>query len=307
LAKCLSHQYDDDDNYDDHNTTDWVGGMEGGGDHVEEDHGERMSSMKASILSLPRGTSAVVCRILQVKRGKREVVGAKGLSSVGASSESLRSLKVSSKVQKDVEGYMLVVDKFVRGDLEEWIKKCRTNGEEVGLQDDSTFSEQNVDGDKEKSSILFQDFERDGNMGMIKRLLPVMKWRKLRKISNIYSAITVQELSKKLGMEQSQCMEFLLQVSIKQNFGAFYRTPIHFTIDDEIGVIYFDEVDIEEEEQAYLEKKLLQTMELAHTVKDLDISMATSPRYQMNLLKTSDESKKGKTKSESRRSIVGLS
>jgi hypothetical protein len=254
--------------------------------------------VKKSILTLPRGTSTVVSRLLS--QGKRRQQGKGSTAATGPGGTSTAAL--NDCLEQEVERYQWLVDEFLNGDLEKLLHPKRQN-------------------DNDKKSTMLQSLERDGNVGMIKQLLSVVRWRTLRKISKIYSTITISQLSRMLDMEPMECMEFLLQVALKQQQPPQpqkdlllqkreYRTPIEFRVDGgEMGVVYFEEQDVEEEEIVYLEEKLRKTMALANRIKDLDVSLASSSRYQMNLWKHVEEGKRGgKVRGgESGRSVIDLS
>jgi len=156
------------------------------------------------------------------------------------------------------------------------------------------FVDHKLELDREQSAAISSEmrefFEEDGNMGMIKRLVPIMTWRKLRTISKIYQAIPLSKLAIKLGMGETQCSEFLIKVAMKQNGNEWVRAPIELTIDEESRVVYFD---VEEKEED-LEKKIGQCMDLAKRVKQLDVGLASTPKY-LAYLVNNDTSKKSNT------------
>jgi len=340
LAKCLLCQYDEDENDENgghderginyNRNVDKEEKERGGGEGKEEEEEwegkknreqleeETLSkrkrtnnvidlSIKKLILTLPRGTSSVLRRLLQGE-GEGRKGSKKNVSLVASASSSEMQPATSStganvattaartnsrgSMEQEVELYKMLVADFVHGDL------------------DILFQNKDKSG---RFQLQMQFFERDGNVGMIKRLLPVMRWRTLRKISKIYSEISIQELSNKMNMSPLDCMEFLLQVAWKQDLHRKdYRTPIDFRVDDGTGVVYLEEEDMEQENMMYVEKKLGESIALANRVKDLDVSIASSSRYQMNLIKYNlEESKRIKMRGgggeSSGRSVIDLS
>jgi hypothetical protein len=119
-----------------------------------------------------------------------------------------------------------------------------------------------------------QALVQDGNIGLVKQLLPLMQYRCLRNISNIYEAIPLTKLAKKLGFSSQdsgvvdgvgemnvngdnngngnsngvQATEsLLLQIAFRQKNSSSSSSPlsqshIDFTIDSQNSVVYFYEV-----------------------------------------------------------------
>ena len=187
----------------------------------------------------------------------------------GASTPVSRFFKSGSP---DVEAYTKIIGKFVKNELD--------------------------------ISTVPSMFADDSNVGMLKRLVPVMRWRKFRSIGKIYSAIPMKKLASKLALEEKDCVEFLIQVAMKQETSQDVRAPIEFTVDEEGGVVYFDVEDQEEELEGRIEKCMM----LAKRVTVLDVAIASSTKYQMNVLKSIEKgSGAGSGSAANARSVVELS
>lgn len=265
LARCLLFQLDDEEELvmgaAASNKTGFTGGQ------------GQAAAAAATFQSPPSNT--------RLRRG----VGGKGGTGEGAMMEYLCALphgasQATSRYFKnetaDINIYRQVIKKFVRNELQDALNVRLENGDSV-----------------------HQFLQQDGNLGMFKRLIPIARWRKLRVLSKVYDVIPLEKLAKQLGLDQSQCKEFLAQVGLKQSAGST-RVPIEMSIDEEAEVIYFD-VDEKEED---LSGKIEQCMALAKRVKDLDIAMATSHNYRSNLAKSAmlEKGKEGGS-----RSVINIS
>lgn len=202
----------------------------------------------------------------------------------GTSTAITRYFNGGTSDVKDVEEYKKLVGKFVQNELNSFLKISASSDNAVG-------------------SKLFSLLQEDGHMGMVKRLMPVMRWRKFRSISKIYTSIPWEKLARVLGLGQNRCMEFLMEAAIKQSSGGScqrYRAPVDFTLDDEEGIVYFDA----EEKEQDLEGRIEKCMSLAKRVKALDVALVSSSKYQINVRKKSREEKR---ETEPSRSVVEIS
>ena len=266
LANCLLCEYDDEEEFSANLRnrgihSEWVG--RGGSVLVQaqgrpRDAGTRVKSstkLMDYILMLPNGSSLAVSRFLNSDSAKKSM---------------------------DVRVYERLVDKFCRHDFS--MLSVIVAGDSGSASGTDGGSDGDANSGEGGELNVYRMFREDGNVGMIKRLIPVMRWRKLRSISKTYTAIPLQKLSAKLSLGESDCAQFLLEVVMKQNMNTRgeYRTPLDFTVDDESAVVYFDGEDVEEN----LEGRIVKCMELAKRVKDLDVSLACSAEYQTNILKS---------------------
>jgi hypothetical protein len=201
----------------------------------------------------------------------------------GTSTAISKFLNGGTSKGKDVEEYKKLVGKFVQNELDSFLKvSTSTNGADTKLIN------------------LLQE---DEHMGMVKRLVPVMLWRKFRNVSKIYTSIPWEKLAKVLGVGQNECVEFLMEAAMKQSLDGScleFRAPVEFTLDDEEGIVYFD---VKEKEQD-LEGRIENCMKLAQRVQDLDVALVSSSKYQMKLQKNCSEEKRA---TEPSRSVVELS
>jgi len=165
----------------------------------------------------------------------------------------------------------------------------------------------------------------DGNLGLVKQLFPLMQYRILKKISNVYEAIPLANLAKKLGISGGgdsgsddpngiKAVEsFLLQTALRQKahqesdlYSPLLESYIDFTIDSESSVVYFDEVGFEnnvhgddnggtidrnerEDLQAELSKRIALSMDLAKRITKMDIAAVSSAKYQAILARENPE------------------
>jgi hypothetical protein len=270
LGKCLMLQYDDEEE---------ICNCKGASVSVDA-----KVSLMEHLMKLPNGTSAAVSRFFK-----------KGASRAD-----------------DIEEYQKFVERFVQNDLTSFMEEL--NSENVN---NSAAGSDGAAG----SGKWMQVLQEDGHLGMVNRLIPVMRWRQFRSLSKIYTAIPLEKLSHILGLGQGQgrgqggCSEFLMEAAMKQNLHpnpdpvgpakgwnctSTYRAPVEFTFDDEEGVVYFDVEGKEEDLEGRIEK----CMALAKRVKDLDVALASSSKYQMNVHKNGGEGKKGAA--ETGRSVVEL-
>jgi len=276
LGKCLMLQYDDEEE---------ICNCKGIGVKISSS-----SLLVEYLLKLPNGTSAAVSRFFK-----------KGASRAD-----------------EIDEYQKFVERFVENDFTSFMEEMNLeNVNESGGADGAAGAG--------AGSKWMQVLQQDGHVGMVKRLIPVMRWRQFRSVSKIYSAIPLEKLSHVLGFGQEQgqgqqvqggCSEFLMEAAMKQNLRpspslgpdsakgwnctCAYRAPVEFTLDDEEGVAYFDMEGKEENLEGRIEK----CMALAKRVKDLDVALASSSKYQMHIHKNGGEGKKGAA--ETGRSVVEL-
>ena len=183
---------------------------------------------------------------------------------------------ISGKYKRTMELYEALVNAFIVMDLELFNKKMNS-GKEILIQ--------------------------DGNFGLVKQLIPLMQYRKVRNIACIYEAIPLNRLSKKLGFGDDAdgvdaTEALLLQIALRQKHSETFISPmskIDFTIDSDSSVVYFyecgyndgeDETEqaIEklerEKTQVELAKRLAASMKLVERITNMDIDVTCSSQYQ---------------------------
>ncbi|GFH59544.1 hypothetical protein CTEN210_16020 [Chaetoceros tenuissimus] len=145
-----------------------------------------------------------------------------------------------------------------------------------------------------------EQLQADGNLGMVQRLYSVLEKRIVHTTQNTYSCIPIERLAQKLNLTREECVEYLVQVTMHQqrqvstgNNDSFVK----FTVDEEEGVVYFDS----EEKDHGLENNIQECMELVQKIKELDVKLASSSKYQMNVMKATaaSEGKSGSGVNES--------
>lgn len=287
LAKCLACQYDDEE--------EMVNGSSGSGSSSNSMKGGISVSvykLVEYVAAMPKGTSNVVKRFFNVSSG----------GGITASSRE----REGEGVRDSLEKYHDLLNMFFKNDfqiLNVLGGDDQDSGAGAGAGADVSAGADADAGIDLKPNV----FQEDGNTGMIKQLVPIMRWRKLRSIAKIYSVIPLPKLSAKLKLGQQDCVQFLIQVALRQDTDgeSKFRALIEFTVDDETDVIYFDEEGNGGELQ--LEGKIEKCMALAKRVKDLDVAMASSAKYQVNVLKSvGEKDAKGGGNNDSR-SVIEIS
>ncbi len=291
LAKCQLFQYDDEEEMVHGNGKKFSGasagdGMKGAGTKGAGTPCATVYKLVKFVTTLPKGTSHVVSRFFNVSSG--------GVSSGGMLSHSQSREAEGSNARDSLIRYHEVLNMFFKNDLQI-----------LNLLDASSGrAEASTETNAERSATP-NLFEEDCNVGMIKQLVPIMRWRKLRSIAKIYSAIPLAKLAAKLSLSAEDCVQFLLQVALRQekDGASKFRATIDFTVDDERGVIYFDEES--ESGELHLEGNIEKCMALAKRVKDLDVAMASSAKFQVNALKSVGE-KDAKGENNDSRSVIEI-
>lgn len=145
-----------------------------------------------------------------------------------------------------------------------------------------------------------QTLTRDGNMGLVKQLIPLIQYRSLRNISKIYEAIPMAKLATKLGFggDPRGLMDtesYLLKVTLEQKNNSF-GSPVDFTIDSESSIVYFYEVGYDDNDdpgchatQVDLQKRVTTAMDLAERISKMDIAVTCSTKYQCCLASKNPE------------------
>lgn len=131
--------------------------------------------------------------------------------------------------------------------------------------------------------------QADGNWGMVQRLGSVLEKRVVHTTEHVYSCIPIERLAQKLNMSTEECVEYLVHVTMHQQRDekrSSTTTPtddavVKFTFDQEEGVVYFDSDD----KGPSLENNIQECMELVKKIKELDVKLASSSKYQMNAMK----------------------
>jgi hypothetical protein len=108
-------------------------------------------------------------------------------------------------------------------------------------------------------------WQADGNTGMVERLAIALLHRRVRHLASIYSVISMEQLAKELQVAVDTLPLLLSQVE-----------GLKFTIEAEFLVL-----DLVEAKHGNISQEGLgQLMDLAERVRTLDLSIATSSRYQ---------------------------
>ena len=133
--------------------------------------------------------------------------------------------------------------------------------------------------DKMKNILTF-----DGNVGLVNQVHDQLIPRKLTKLAQVYESISLEKLATKLGFSNSQEAESLIITMSSQRNKLFSAK-----IDQEEGIVYFQQYDDDSSDncQQDLTKNIHQCIELADRIRNLDVSLATSKRYQALIMKDS--------------------
>lgn len=124
----------------------------------------------------------------------------------------------------------------------------------------------------------------DGNIGLVNQVNDQLLPRKLTKFAQVYESISLSKLTVKLGFATSQEVESLIiKMSSQRN------QLLSAKIDQEDSIVYFQPYNEDSNDncQEDLTKHIHQCMELADRIRSLDVSLATSKRYQALLMKDS--------------------
>jgi hypothetical protein len=137
----------------------------------------------------------------------------------------------------------------------------------------------------------------DGNFGLANQLRVGINHRAVRKLSNIYEAISLEKIGSLLALEggTSEAETLLLEmVAVKRRHADMFFTaePFEAKIDHQNGMVYFgkedgyqekdlDESDWDSEQrQEALKERMMQCMNLAEKIRSLDVKITTSTKYQ---------------------------
>lgn len=137
-------------------------------------------------------------------------------------------------------------------------------------------------------------FKRDGNWGLLNQVQDLMMLpQRLRRVVALYEEIPLSKLATKLQLSNASDAEafirkFLIEQEITYtNLNEKGKRPFFMAIiDQEEGVVRFPfrgssssiESDVQKE-QLDLTKRIQQCMELSERMKDLDIMLSTSHKY----------------------------
>lgn len=180
----------------------------------------------------------------------------------GVSQAVSRYFKGYSNLESSVEVYKSLGEKFPKMDMNQLDKFLHDHSNEL---------------------------QADGNWGMSQRLASVLEKRVVHTTEHVYNCIPIERLAMKLHMNRDECVEYLTQVTMhqkRQMRSASDDTFVQFTVDDEEGVVYFDSND----KDHGLENNIQECMELVKKVKELDVKLASSNKYQMNVMKATSAS-----------------
>ena len=121
----------------------------------------------------------------------------------------------------------------------------------------------------------------DGNFGLANILLESIRPNMVKNIANIYEVISLSKLSGKLGFDSNEETEALIIQMVANG-------QCHAKVDQELSSVHFElKEELENiDDDIVLMKIIEQTrscMELAERVRDLDIALSTSTKYQSKL------------------------
>ena len=147
--------------------------------------------------------------------------------------------------------------------------------------------------------------ESDGNWGLAKRLISVMKRIFVRKLTKVYKVIRLKTLADLLQIRggPKEAERLLLGIAWKEQEKQLHgglvnnliSVPLKFRIDMENEIVYFPKENEESEEplidecfhdadtenvQLLLRNRVISLMEMADRVQNLDIALVTSSRFQ---------------------------
>lgn len=145
----------------------------------------------------------------------------------------------------------------------------------------------------------------DGNWGLAKQLEGrLLAYRSIRKVASVYSVVGVDMLEKKMQEGESAIGEVgkrgledvLMGMAACDSKDALLADPFVARIDQSTGMVSFldghddddssdDDDDDEEQMEADLSRRLESCIALAERVRDLDIVLTTSPKYQQHVMK----------------------
>jgi len=166
--------------------------------------------------------------------------------------------------------------------------------------------------------------KKDGNMGLVQRLVPAIKHRLVRKLGRIYEAVPLDKFNHRLGilggisvdkhvLQPSLAEDCLMHLAQKKreessllsssSRSSSFQTPLlEYTIDMENSIVNFfqDGYDdnahepnfdsdvlgfVRDDAQVKLANRITTCMDLAERVANLDITLTTSAKYQTNMMK----------------------
>eukprot|EP00571_Detonula_confervacea_P006983 CAMPEP_0172322172 /NCGR_PEP_ID=MMETSP1058-20130122/45177_1 /TAXON_ID=83371 /ORGANISM="Detonula confervacea, Strain CCMP 353" /LENGTH=743 /DNA_ID=CAMNT_0013037833 /DNA_START=13 /DNA_END=2247 /DNA_ORIENTATION=- len=140
----------------------------------------------------------------------------------------------------------------------------------------------------------------DGNWGLAKQLEGrLLAYRSIRKVASVYSVVGVDILEKK--MQDGSVGEFgkhgiedvLMAMAATDAKDPLLANPFVARIDQSTGMVSFldhdddssDDCDDEDWMEADLSRRLQSCIALAVRVRDLDIALSTSPKYQQHAMR----------------------
>lgn len=118
---------------------------------------------------------------------------------------------------------------------------------------------------KVRNAALWQ---ADGNTGIVNRVQTDLQHRQVYQLSRIYSVMPLSQLSSELQLTTEQVQALLVQLSAK-------GMDIHVETD---GMVSFPSNEIPEHDE--MDHNLEHIMALADKIRQLDVAIATTPRYQ---------------------------
>lgn len=164
-------------------------------------------------------------------------------------SATTTTTSTSANIAYGVRAYYDLIKSFCQGDGEQFKKVAHEN-----------------------ASTL----QADGNIGICKRLETDLLHRQVYHLSRIYSVVPLHQLSVQLQMPPDQVRVVLLQLSEK---------GMVIELDANDGMVSFPDKDVHgkngrTDRSQQLESHTEQIIALAERIRQLDVAVATDPRYQ---------------------------
>lgn len=126
----------------------------------------------------------------------------------------------------------------------------------------------------------------DGNYGLAQQVLDEFQPKRVRKLARVYEVISLSKLADKLSLpgREREAERLIMRMVSNDRLSAF--------IDQEEGTVHFftgqDTDQITEDDALELTSRTTQCIELAKRMKELDIALSTTAKYQGKIMKQSD-------------------
>lgn len=187
--------------------------------------------------------------------------------------------------------------------------KPRNNYQQLGRYHDliSTYISGNANHYATLLTEMAALLSADGNWGLAKRLEGRLAYRAIRQVASVYSVVEVGVLEKKmqevcsnLGMMAvgelgTRALEDVLMGMVANDWDdALVADPFIATVDQSTGTVSFQDCDFTNNDNVLsdelwmeydLSKRMESCISLAERVRDLDITLTTSTKYQQQMMK----------------------